>query len=477
MQMFETGSIPEILYRIGDLADEEGLPCFLVGGYVRDLIMHRPCTDIDIMVIGDPVPFARKIVERLGGRHFVLFEKFRTAQLELPDGYGHNFKLEIVGARKESYNAESRKPITSIGTLEDDLSRRDFTINALTLQLNRENRGRVIDLFEGMRHIGEGLLKTPLDPEKTFSDDPLRMMRAARFACQLEFRLDKVTLEAMSAMCDRIRIVSRERISNEFLKIMESRKPSIGLEILYSTGLLKEIIPEIAAMSGIEQVDGLGHKDTLFHTFQVVDNLSTHSDKLWLRVSALFHDIAKPVTKRFSKGSGWTFHGHEAVGGKLVAKIFRYMKWPMEPMEYVQKMVRLHHRPIPLSKEEITDSAVRRLMFDAGADLEDLMSLCRADVTSKNPRKVQRIMMNFNNVEQKISEVSEKDLLAKWRPPVSGHDIMEMLQLSEGRLIGIIKSRMESAIIDGLIPYDRQAALDYVMKLYRELQEESVKKP
>jgi poly(A) polymerase len=471
--MLTTGheATPEIMERIGDLADEASLPCYIVGGYVRDLVMQRSCTDIDIMVIGEPVPFARAIAERLGGRNFVLFERFRTAQLELDDAQAGTFKLEIVGARKESYNPESRKPITSIGTLEDDLSRRDFTINALALRLNREQRGEVVDLFDGQRHIREKLLKTPLDPEKTFSDDPLRMMRAARFACQLDFRLDGATLDAMAAMSGRIQIVSRERVSHEFLKIMEAAKPSIGLKILYSTGLLKEIIPELAVMAGIEQVDGLGHKDTLFHTFQVVDNLAEHSGKLWLRVSALFHDIAKPVTKRFHPGAGWTFHGHEAVGVKLVARIFKAMKWPLEPMEYVQKMVRLHHRPIPLSKEEITDSAVRRLMFDAGPDLDDLMKLCRADVTSKNPRKVQRIMKNFNNVEEKIAEVSEKDLLAKWRPPVSGTDIMELLNLPQGRTVGIIKSRMENAIIDGEIPYDRQAALDFVNAVYREMQE------
>lgn len=468
----EHAAIPDILYRIGDLADEDALPCYLVGGYVRDRYMRRPCTDIDIMVIGEPVAFAKKIVERLNGRNFVLFERFRTAQLELEHDGGESFKLEIVGARKESYNPESRKPITSIGTLEDDLSRRDFTINALALRINRNHRGEIADLFDGVRHIDEGLLKTPLDPESTFSDDPLRMMRAARFACQLEFRLDGDTFDAMKAMCSRVQIVSRERVSHEFLKIMQCRKPSIGLEILYSSGLLKEIIPELALMAGTEQVDGLGHKDTLFHTFQVVDNVASASDNLWLRVSALFHDIAKPVTKRFAQGTGWTFHGHEAVGPKIVSKIFKNMKWPLEPMEYVKKMVRLHHRPIPLSKDEITDSAVRRLMFEAGPDLEELMMLCRADVTSKNPRKVQRIMKNFTNVEQKIAEVGEKDLLAQWRPPVSGHDIMEMLQLSEGRIVGIIKSRMENAIIDGEIPYDRQAALDYVMAVYRELQAE-----
>ena len=473
MQIFDPALIPDIMYRIGDLADEENLPCYIVGGYVRDLLMQRPCSDIDIMVIGEPVPFARKIADRLHGKNFVLFERFRTAQLELKDGNGESFKLEIVGARKESYNPESRKPITSIGTIEDDLSRRDFTINALALRVNREKRNEIVDLFDGVRHIGERLLRTPLDPEKTFSDDPLRMMRAARFACQLQFTLDKESTLAMKAMHDRIQIVSRERVSHEFLKIMQCPKPSIGLEILYSTGLLKEIIPELDIMAGIEQVDGLGHKDTLFHTFQVVDNLSTHTDKLWLRVAALFHDIAKPVTKRFSPGAGWTFHGHEAVGIKIVARIFKAMKWPLDPLEYVQKMVRMHHRPIPLSKEEITDSAVRRLMFESGPDLEDLMSLCRADVTSKNPRKVQRIMQNFNNVEERIAEVAEKDQLAKWRPPISGNDIMEMLQLTEGRLVGTIKSRVENAIIDGLIPYDRQAALDYVLVVYRELQPET----
>ncbi len=467
----EHNAIPEIIYRIGDLADRKGLPCYIVGGYVRDLIMQRPCTDIDIMVIGEPVPFARAMVEELGGRNFVLFERFRTAQLELDDPQAGTFKLEIVGARKESYNPESRKPITSIGTLEDDLSRRDFTINTLALQLNGEHRGDVVDLYNGQRHIAEKRLKTPLDPEKTFSDDPLRMMRAARFACQLQFQLDEQTLEAMTAMSKRIQIVSRERVSHEFLKIMQAPKPSIGLKILHSTGLLKEIIPELDVMAGIEQVDGLGHKDTLFHTFQVVDNLAEHSDKLWLRVSALFHDIAKPITKRFNPHSGWTFHGHEAVGVKLVRRIFRAMKWPLEPMEYVQKMVRLHHRPIPLSKAEITDSAVRRLMFDAGPDLNDLMMLCRADVTSKNPRKVQRIMKNFNNVEAKIAEVGEKDLLAQWRPPVNGTDIMELLNLPQGRTVGIIKSKMENAIIDGDLAYDRQSALDFVQQVYREMQE------
>ena len=461
--------LPEILYRIGDMADKSDIDCYLVGGYVRDMIMQRTCTDIDIMVIGDPVPFAKAVCEGLNGRNFILFERFRTAQLELSDPMLGSFKVELVGARKESYNNDSRKPVTLIGTLDDDLSRRDFTINALALVLNREKRNQIIDRFDGMRDIDAATLRTPLDPLQTFSDDPLRMMRAARFAAQLDFGLLSEVIDAMKAMHERIRIVSIERVSHEFFKIMLSPRPSKGLIILYETGVLKEIMPEIAAMAGIEQVDGLGHKDTLFHTFQVIDNVAAQSDKLWLRVAALLHDIAKPVTKRFSKSAGWSFHGHDAVGPKIVARIFRQMRWPLDPLDYVQKMVRLHHRPIPLSKEEISDSAIRRLMFDAGEDLQDLMNLCRADVTSKNPRKVARIMSNFNHVEEKIAEVGEKDQLARWRPPVSGEDIMNTLGLAEGKMVGMIKKRMENAVIDGLIPYNRDAALDYIREIYREL--------
>lgn len=343
-------SIPEILYRIGDLADTNGLKCYLVGGYVRDMIMQRRCTDIDIMVIGDPVPFAKTIRDNLFGKNFVLFERFRTAQLELCDSKQGTFKVELVGARKESYNTDSRKPVTLIGTLDDDLSRRDFTINALALVLNSEGRNQIIDHFHGVDDLNARILRTPLDPEQTFSDDPLRMMRAARFAAQLDFRLMPEVVDAMKTMRERIKIVSMERVSNEFFKIMLSPRPSTGLIILYETGVLKEIMPEIAAMAGIEQFDGLGHKDTLFHTFQVIDNVAAKSDNLWLRIAALLHDIGKPATKRFSKGTGWTFHGHDAVGIRIVDRIFKYMRWPLDPLEYVKKMVRLHHRPIPLSK-------------------------------------------------------------------------------------------------------------------------------
>ncbi len=462
-------AIPELLYRIGDLADKCDIACYLVGGYVRDMLMQRPCADIDIMVIGDPVSFAKTVHDELHGRNFVLFERFRTAQLELTDTIQGSFKVELVGARKESYNTDSRKPVTLIGTLDDDLSRRDFTINALALTLNVEGRNQIIDRFQGVEDIEARILRTPLDPQQTFSDDPLRMMRTARFAAQLDFKPLPEVLAAMETMRERLRIVSMERVSHEFLKIMLSPRPSLGLTILYETGLLKELMPEVAAMAGIEQVDGMGHKDTLFHTFQVIDNVAAHSRNLWLRVAALLHDIAKPVTKRFTKSTGWTFHGHDAVGIKFVSKIFRYMRWPHDPLDYVQKMVRLHHRPIPLSKDEISDSAIRRLMFDAGEDLQDLMTLCKADVTSKNPKKVIRIMSNFNLVEAKIAEVGEKDQLAKWRPPVSGEDIMQLLGLPEGKTVGIIKKRMENAVIDGLIPYDRDAALNFIREIYQEM--------
>ncbi len=472
MTILPQSSIPEILYRIGDMADKSGISCYLVGGYVRDVIMQRPCADIDIMVIGDPVLFAKAVRDELNGRNFVLFERFRTAQLELSDPMG-TFKVELVGARKESYNSDSRKPVTLIGTLDDDLSRRDFTINSLALVLNSEGRNQIIDHFHGIDDLNACILRTPLDPMQTFSDDPLRMMRAARFAAQLDFTLLPEVIEAMKSMHERIGIVSIERVSQELFKIMLSPRPSKGLIILHETGVLKEIMPEVSAMAGIEQVDGLGHKDTLFHTFQVIDNLAPHSENLWLRMAALLHDIAKPATKRFSKSAGWTFHGHDAVGTRIVAKIFRQMRWPLDPLDYVQKMVRLHHRPIPLSKEEISDSAIRRLMFDAGEDLQDLMNLCRADVTSKNPKKVSRIMSNFNHVEEKIAEVGEKDQLAKWRPPLSGEDIMATLNLTEGKMVGMIKKRMENAVIDGLIPYDRDAALNYIRQIYRELGDET----
>lgn len=468
MRPFSKREIPQRLLQIGRVADRADLPCYLVGGCVRDLLMHRACTDIDIVVVGDPVALARIIQKDLSGRNLVVFKRFRTAQLEITDETGP-LKIELVEARKESYSPDSRKPSTKTGSLEDDLARRDFTINAMAICLNESAEEQLIDRYDGLGDLQRKILRTPLEPEQTFSDDPLRMMRAARFAAQLLFTLEPAVTQAMKAMHKRIAIVSRERISQEFEKIMLSPEPSKGLELLHETGILGEILPEVTAMAGIEQVDGLGHKDTLFHTFQVVDNVARLSDKLWLRIAALLHDIAKPLTKRFSRTAGWTFHGHEAVGIRVVAKIFRAMRWPLEPLDYVQKLVRLHHRPIPLSKQEITDSAIRRLMFEAGADLEDLMLLCKADVTSKNPRKVRQIMNNFSNVEKKIAEVAEKDLLAKWRPPIDGTDIMQTLGLAEGRMVGVIKREMENAVIDGLIPYDREAALLFIQEAYNKL--------
>lgn len=454
---------------LGTIADKFDLHCYCVGGFVRDLQLNRPNKDIDIMVVGNPLPFAKAVQKELQGSNFVFFERFRTARLSVQDEHGEPLELEFVGARKESYNPESRKPITEIGTLQDDLSRRDFTINALAISLNKDSFGDLVDLFHGLEDLRKKLIRTPLEPGQTFSDDPLRMMRAVRFASQLGFTIDPEVLKAVTGMHKRLQIVSKERIRDELFKIMLSPKPSIGLALLHETGLMGEFLPELSLMAGVEQVDGVGHKDTFYHTLKVVDNISEVSDDLWLRMAALFHDVGKPRTKRFRQGAGWTFHGHDAVGANMLHKLFNRMTFPLTKLEYVKKLVRLHLRPIPLSHEEITDSAVRRLMFEAGEDLDDLMKLCRADVTSKNPRKVQKIMTNFANVEEKISQVSEKDLLAKWRPPVNGLEIMEMFNIPEGKLVGMLKKNMENAIIDGQIPYDREVAIDYLKKDFETL--------
>lgn len=458
-----------LFVELGKLSDEMQLPCYVVGGYVRDRLLGRECKDIDIMLVGDPIAFANAAKAKLNGRGLVVFERFRTAQFTFDDERHGEIKLEFVGARKESYNPDSRKPITQIGTLEDDLLRRDFTINALAISLNGASFGEIMDRFEGLADMEKKLLRTPLEPESTFSDDPLRMMRAARFAAQLGFQVHPATLAAMEKMHQRIKIVSQERITDELLKIMKVPVPSIGLEILFRTKLLDEIFPELSLMAGVEQVDGLGHKDTFFHTLKVVDNCAAMTDKLWLRMAALLHDIGKPRTKRFVKGHGWTFHGHDALGAAMLPKIFKRMKFPMEPLPYVQKMVRLHLRPIPLHREGITDAAIRRLMVEAGEDLDDLMVLCRADVTSKNPKKVQRILANFAKVEEKVADVTEKDKWAKWRPPVNGHEIMEMFNIPEGRMVGLLKKAMEDAILDGVIPYEREAAIALLKQKFEEL--------
>ncbi|ACF13767.1 polynucleotide adenylyltransferase/metal dependent phosphohydrolase [Chloroherpeton thalassium ATCC 35110] len=463
----------EIFRKIGALADEMQLPCYAVGGFVRDSLLQRKCKDIDIMVVGEPIAFAKAAKTKLNGFGFAVFERFRTARLSLKDREMGEIELEFVGARKESYSPESRKPITEVGTLQDDLSRRDFTINALAVSLNQATFGKLTDLFNGRNDLSAQLLRTPLEPESTFSDDPLRMMRAARFASQLNFNLEPEIFVAMQNMHRRIGIVSKERVRDELFKIMASPKPSVGLDILYKTGVLKEILPELTAMAGVEQIDGVGHKDTFYHTLKVVDNISEMSEKFWLRMAALFHDVGKPKTKRFKEGHGWTFHGHDAVGAAMMQRIFRKQKFPLDHLEYVQKLIRLHLRPIPLSGEEITDSAIRRLMFEAGEELDDLMMLCRADVTSKNPQKVEKIMSNFLLVEEKVSQVCEKDLLAKWRPPINGVEIMEMFNLSEGKIVGLLKKSMENAIIDGVIPYDKEAAMRFLNDEFQKINDKN----
>jgi poly(A) polymerase len=470
-----TINFPETLFKkIGATADEFNLPCYAVGGFVRDALLGKPCKDIDVMVIGEPIEFAKAVKSKLNGFGFAVFERFRTAQLHIRDEALGEIKLEFVGARKESYNPDSRKPITEIGTLHDDLSRRDFTVNAFAVSLNQTTFGELIDELDGATDFKNKILRTPLDPESTFSDDPLRMLRAARFAAKLGFALHPSIPPAMEKMRARLKIVSQERITDEFLKLMMTDKPSIGLEILYRTKLLDEFFPELPIMAGVEQVDGLGHKDTFFHTLKVVDNICAMTDKLWLRMSALLHDIAKPRTKRFHVGHGWSFHGHDAVGANMLPKIFKRMKFPQEPLPYVQKMVRMHLRPIPLSRDEISDAAIRRLMFEAGEDLDDLMTLCRADVTSKNPKKVQKVLTNFARVEEKVANVSEKDKWAKWRPPVNGNEIMQMFNLPEGRAVGILKKSMENAILDGLIPHEREAAIHFLKSKFIEIQSEQL---
>lgn len=459
---------------LGRIADAMNMPCYVVGGFVRDTVLGKPCKDIDVMVVGEPIEFAKTVKSRLNGFGFAVFERFRTAQLRVQSGAQGELKLEFVGARKESYNADSRKPITEVGTLHDDLSRRDFTINALAISLNQASYGELIDLFGGLDDLNLKRLRTPLDPESTFSDDPLRMLRAARFASKLDFTLDLSIPPAMEKMRARLKIVSQERITDELLKLLMTNKPSIGFEILYRTKLLDDIFPELPVMAGVEQVDGMGHKDTFFHTLKVVDNICALTDDVWLRLSALLHDIGKPRTKRFHQGFGWSFHGHDAVGANMLPKIFRRMKLPMEQLPFVQKMVRMHLRPIPLSRDEISDTAIRRLMFEAGDHLDDLMTLCRADVTSKNPKKVQKILANFARVEAKVADVSEKDKWAKWRPPVNGSEIMAMFNLPEGRAVGILKKSMENAILDGIITHEREAAIEFLKSKFLEIQSENL---
>ncbi|MDR3262299.1 MAG: CCA tRNA nucleotidyltransferase [Tannerella sp.] len=451
---------------ISEVADELGLETYVIGGFVRDIFLRRPSKDVDVVTVGSGIELAKAVARKLGKKTtLTVFKNFGTAQVKSGD-----MELEFVGARKESYTRDSRKPVVENGTLEDDRSRRDFTINALALCLNRERFGELSDPFGGLDDLEDLRIVTPLNPDVTFSDDPLRMMRAVRFASQLGFFIDPETFDAIIRNKQRIEIISKERITDELNKIIASPKPSIGFELLEACGLLELIFPELCALKGAETKEGIGHKDNFAHTLMVLDRLSKTTDNLWLRWSALFHDIAKPVVKRFDNRLGWTFHNHNFVGEKMIPGIFRRMKLPMnEKMRYVQKMVNLHMRPIALVDEEVTDSAVRRLLFDAGDDIDDLMQLCEADITSKNPEKVRRFLKNFRLVREKLVQIEEKDRIRNFQPPVSGEEIMAEFGLPPSRPVGLLKEAIKNAILDGLIPNERTAALPFMYEKAKEM--------
>ncbi|HEY9533761.1 MAG TPA: HD domain-containing protein [Mucilaginibacter sp.] len=449
---------------LSDIAGEKGLAVYAIGGFVRDIFLKRPSKDIDIVVIGNGIAFAEAVANKLKVK-LAVYKNFGTASLRYQD-----LEVEFVGARKESYRSNSRKPIVENGTLEDDQKRRDFTINALAIALHPDTNGELIDPFNGIDDLNAKLIRTPLNPIETFSDDPLRMMRAIRFASQLNFKIDGRAIEAIKNNADRISIVSQERITDELNKIILSKKPSIGFNYLFDTGLLHKIFPQMTALYGVDYIDGRGHKDNFYHTLQVLDNICETTDDLWLRWAAILHDIAKPATKRFEPGHGWTFHGHEDKGARMVPKIFAQLKLPLnEKMKQVQKLVMLHLRPIVLSQSIVTDSAVRRLLFEAGDDIEGLMLLCKADVTTKNEYKVKKYRNNFELVQQKLKDVEERDSIRNWQPPVTGTDIMELFGIKEGREVGMIKNKIREAILEGDIPNSRPEAIAYTIKAGEEI--------
>lgn len=456
----------KIFELISQTADELGLECYVVGGYVRDLFLKRPSKDIDVVVVGSGIKIAEAFGKKLGrGAHVSVFKTFGTAQVKY-----HDTEVEFVGARKESYTHDSRKPIVENGTLEDDQNRRDFTINAMAVCMNKDRFGELVDPFDGLKDLEDRIIRTPLDPDITFSDDPLRMMRCIRFATQLNFYIEDETFDALERNKERINIISKERIADELNKILLSPIPSKGFVDLDRCGLLPLIFPELVALQGVEIKNGRAHKDNFYHTLEVLDNISRFTDNLWLRWAALLHDIGKPRTKRWEPRVGWTFHNHNYIGGKMISEIFRKMKLPMnEKMKYVEKLVELHMRPIVIADDIVTDSAVRRLLFEAGDDIDDLMTLCEADITSKNEVRKQRFLDNFKLVRQKLKDLEEKDRIRNFQPPVDGAEIMHVFDLQPCREIGSLKSSIKDAILDGVIPNEHDAAFEYMLKKAKDM--------
>lgn len=449
-----------VFKKIAKAAEELSMPCYLIGGFVRDKILGRKTKDADIVCVGDGIALAHLVAAKFGPKVKVTtFKTFGTAHIRID-----HWDIEFVGARIESYQSSSRNPDVKPGNLKDDQFRRDFTMNALAISLNADDFGAILDPFEGRADIERRLIRTPLDPEQTFSDDPLRMLRAVRFAAQLNFTIDPQAFEAIRLNAGRISIISQERITEEINKILLTKKPSLGLDLLYRAGLLEIIFPQMVDLVGAENIDGIGHKDNFYHTLQVIDNICTNTDDIWLRWAALLHDIGKPPTKKFEEGHGWTFHGHEVVGGRMVPRIFAKLRLPQnEKMRFVRKMVEMHLRPIGLTKENITDSAIRRLLFDAGEDIEALMTLCEADITSKNKMKVRRYLENFEMVRSRLKEVEEKDKVRNWQPPITGEMIMQIFGLPPGKIVGELKNAIREAILDGEIENSYDAAYSFML--------------